>query len=468
MSKLLTKHKLIFSEILNRLKKEIGDTNYALSFSSVELVSLENEILIFGVPADFFKETIEKNHLEKIKEIAINSNITEVIVIVSDQKNAADFFSQEEKNDAKEKNSKKSTKTILAKPVTPQHETQEDALNPEFSFTNFVVGSSNSFAHSVATVIAKNPGEAHNPCLIYGNVGLGKTHLLQAIGNYIRHNFTDRKVLFYPSEKFLNAFTFAIANKKSRDFKNKIRNADVLLLDDIQFFSNKPSLQEEFYHSFNTLLLEKKQMVFASDRPIHQIRDLEERLQSRFRSNMIVDLQPPEPEMALGILHNALNKNSITDIDTEVINYIVERLRYNIRDMLGFVSRIVGYQSLTGNIVDLITIKQWAMDYSPKKNNQRRNTVDKILSVIANYYDIAVTELKSKKRNRRISHVRHIAIYLIKELTRCSQTDVGDIFNVTHVSVSKAIVQIDKERDIDPHFADEIEEIKERIYQKGD
>lgn len=452
----------IFTNILHNIKESIGETNFAFIFTSIELVSLQDKKLVFGVPAEMFKQTIDKEYLSLIKEIAYNkAQITDVEIIVSDQKNAVEFFVTEKSSNTN--TTKPSQKTQLIQLKTKN---LDNRISNSFTFKNFIVGSSNSFAHSVATVIAKNPGEAHNPCLIYGNVGLGKTHLLHAIGNDVRNRMPTLKVLYYPSEDFLNEFLLAIQNNKSRDFKNRIRSADVLLLDDIQFFTGKPALQEEFYHSFNTLMSEQKQMVFTSDRPVYQIRDLEERLQSRFRSNMIVDLQAPSPEMAMSILKNTLTKNNKPNISTEILNVVVERLRYNIRDMLGVISRIDGYEKLTGNKVNANMVRQWTAEYIPRKNSQRKTTSEKIVATTASLYNITLSDLKSKKRNRRITRIRHIASYLLRDLTNNSLTEIGNIFNISHVSVSNAITQIEKEIDVDPLFAEEIEEIKIQIHQK--
>lgn len=457
----------IFKQFLETVKKEIGETQYAFVFSSVELVSLDDHKFVVGVPANLFKSIIEREYLEALTKIAQDTmSVSEIEIVVSDQRNAVEFFSGD-KPSVPHTNKDSAVHAAPERVVVKTKLQHELNLNNNFSFENFIVGPSNSFAYSVATIIAKNPGEAHNPCLIYGDVGLGKTHLLQAIGNDVAKRFPKHKILFYPSEKFLNDFLNAIQSNKSRDFKNKIRSADILLLDDIQFFTGKPSLQEEFYHSFNTLLSEKKQMVFASDRQIHQIRDLEERLQSRFRSNMIVDLQAPSPETAMSILRNALARNKKHSISEEVLNLIVERLRYNIRDMLGVISRITGYEELTGKKVDASIIRQWTTEYIPRKNSQRTNTVDKILAVIAKYYGVTITELQSNNRNRRIARMRHIASYLLRNLTNNSLTEIGSLFNVSHVSVSKAISQLEKELDIDPNFADEIEELKLQIHQKN-
>ena len=459
--------KNILSNILLPLQQKIGTDRFAFAFSSVEQVSLQDNILIIGVPADFLKLTIENNHLESLKQIAQQeANIEDVKIVVSDQKNAIDFFSSNTIT-----NTATPTPTTHAKPAanTNQATDKDSALRESFNFDNFVVGPSNKFAHTVSIAIAENPGRAHNPCLIYGDVGLGKTHLIQAIGNKIKKENPNSKILYYPCEKFLNDFFDSLQNNNNpREFKNKIRSADVLLIDDIQFLSGKPASQEEFFHTFNTLSNEEKQMVFTSDRQIHRIQDLEERLQSRFRSSMMVDLSPPEPEVARGIIDKVLQEKKITDISAEVLQFVVDRMRFNIRDMLGVVNRIVGYQNLTESKIDIPLMQKWHAEYTPKRDMQKSRSLDKILSKISAFYNIPISEIKGKKRTRSIARIRHIAVYLLKEHTKHSHTEIGTIFNLSHVSASKAFSRIEEERKIDIALADELLEIEEKIYQNKD
>lgn len=442
--------KQIFKTILTQTEEAIGSTAYVFAFSSVELISLEDGVLVFGVPAEMFKSSIEKKHKTTLEKIAYQvAKITAVQIIVSDQKNATEFFSPQK------------TKSRVTK-----EETKEIKKTVAFSFDNFVVGPSNRFAYSVARAIAHNPGQAHNPCLFYSDVGLGKTHLLHAIGNHISINNPTQNILCMSSETFLNDFVQAIEEHKPRRFKNKVRKADVLLLDDIQFFSGKPALQEEFFHTFNVLLENQKQMVFTCDRPIFKVPDLEERLQSRFRSNMVVDLQPPEPEVARGIINKILKEKKITNIDEEVIGFVVDRMRSNIRDMIGVIDRINGIQQIMKKKVDLSLVRQWYADYSPQTHMKQQNTTDEVLSIIGGFYGISVSDLKSKKRQRHITRVRQIAIFLLRESTKLSFTEIGKIFSMSHVAASRSFVKVETDKEIDTSLFEEIEDIKFKIYKK--
>lgn len=468
----MSNEKEVFSNILIETRKVIGEEDFAFGFSSVELITLKNGKLTFGVPAEFIKDFIEKNRkdLEAVAEQV--GNITEIEIIISDQKNASDFYDQPimEIEDKTQTSSNSKKKNNEAK----TNARKNSGLNTNFTFDNFVVGDGNLFAHSIATVIAKNPGVAHNPCLFYGNVGLGKTHLLQAIGNEVFSLYPDKKVAFFSCEEFLTNFVEAIRTNDMKNFKNKTRKVDVLILDDIQFLTGKPSLQEELYHLFNFLLREEKQMIFSSDRPVHKIKDLEERLQSRFRSKMVADLQAPSQEMALGIIQNALVRNKerhnrseeAFDIDVKVIDFIVERLRFNIRDMLGFIDRIVGYQDITNKKVDETLVRKWSAEYHPQRNLQKRNTIDNIVEATADFFDMPVKDIVGQKRNRQIARVRHIAMYLLKEMTKNSLTEIGKVFDVSHVSVSTAISKIEEEKTVDSELSETIEDIKEKIYRK--
>lgn len=464
----MSEEKKLFKSILVETKSIIGEENFAFAFSSIELISLKNGKLVFGVPATFIKEIIEKEKtsLQTIaKKIA---NIEEIEIVISNQENAANFYDEHPSSPAPLSPPQKQT----MKPSPDKR--KEYGLNPNFSFDNFVVGDGNFFAHSIAKVVSSNLGVAHNPCLFYGSVGLGKTHLLQAIGNYIFDNFPKKKVIFYTLEEFLFLYVTALQNNDMKKFKNNTRKIDVLLIDDIQFLTGKERLQEELYHIFNTLIGEEKQMLFSSDRPLHKIPDLADRLQSRFRGSMMADIQAPSKEMAMSIINNAIEKNMNKkhrsersfDIRQEVLDFIVDRLRYNIRDMLGIIDTIVGYQDALNQKVGLEKIREFATMYKPQKNLQKKHTIDNIVQATSKFFDMPVSDITSKKRNRQIVRVRHIAMYLLKELTKNSLTEIGKIFSVSHVSVSVAINNIEEEKTIDSEIIEILENIKEIIYQR--
>ena len=316
----------------------------------------------------------------------------------------------------------------MDKPEKTETESNEidSLLNPKYTFNTFVIGNSNRFAHAASLAVAEAPAKSYNPLFIYGGVGLGKTHLMHAIGHYILSQNPKSKVLYVTSEKFTNELINSIQTNKNVEFRNRYRNVDVLLIDDIQFIAGKESTQEEFFHTFNALHEANKQIIMSSDRPPKEIPTLEDRLRSRFEWGLITDIQPPDLETRIAILKKKADMENL-EVDNEVLAFIAKRIESNIRELEGALTRIVAYSSLTNSNLDVAVadeaLKDIIFNHRPKKI-----TPELIQNVTADYYQLKVEDLKSKKRNRPIAYPRQVAMYLCRELTDLSLPKIGDLF----------------------------------------
>lgn len=305
-------------------------------------------------------------------------------------------------------------------------------LNRRYTFDNFVIGQSNHFAHAAANVVAKNPGKSYNPLFIYGGVGLGKTHLMHAIGNQIYDDNPEARISYISSEKFTNEMIAAIRSDRNEEFRQQYRNLDVLMIDDIQFISNKEGTQTEFFNTFNHLYEDQKQIVISSDKPPKDIPTLEERLRSRFEWGLQVDIQPPDFETRVAILQKKAETEGLI-VPQEVLSFIGEKIESNIRELEGTLTRVVAYSNLLGKPIDIELSHEALKDFiSPGK--RQSVTVELIKNIVADYYHIEVSDLEGKKRNRPIAFPRQVAIYLCREMTEEPLAKIGEAFGDRHHS----------------------------------
>ena len=357
-----------------------------------------------------------------------------------------------------------STKKIEKKVIKIEPTIEENSLLlPEYTFETFVVGASNQFAYIAAKNVAENPGNAYNPLFIYGGVGLGKTHLLQAIGNYLKNKL---KVVYITSEQFLNDFRKHLSIGEMDKFREKYRTCDVLLIDDVQFFAGKEDTQEEFFHTFNELYQQKKQICLSSDRPPKKINNLVERLKSRFGAGLIVDIQPPELSTKIAIIKNKCLLNGFK-LPNEVIEYMATELDINLREIEGVITKINAFAKIVG--IKEITIdfaKQALKDYIGDKKEEI--TLDDIIKLIAKEFNVKPSEITSKSRNRKIVLARRCAIYLAREFTQESTPTIAKYFGLKdHSAVSHAIKAFNKKLE-DKEFRMRIEELKSKIQLKSE
>jgi len=322
-------------------------------------------------------------------------------------------------------------------------------LNPKYTFGTFVVSSCNQFAHAASLAVAEQPSRAYNPLFIYGGVGLGKTHLMQAIGNRICEH-RDMAMAYISSESFMNELINAIRFERSHEFKERFRSVDVLLIDDIQFLAGKERTQEEFYYTFNALHDAQKQIVIASDKPPREIPRLEDRLRSRFEWGLIADIQPPDLETKVAILRKKAESER-THVPDDLALFIASNCGSNIRELEGALTKVVAYASMSGREVSLELAKETLHDFLPSVSPAA--TVDSIMKLVANYYNLPVVDLKSKNNSPQVSFPRQIAMYLCKQHTQCSLPEIGRRFGGKHHStVIHAIQKIERKRSLERDF----------------
>ncbi len=417
----------IWDKILDYTKQEIGERAFENWFTQARLSSVTEDGLIIEVPSSFFKDWIY-DHYRDILNIAILKTIGKVMPV-----------SFEIKAPLGTKKSQGVRPAATGKPL----QKKPFYLNPRYTFEGFVVGSSNRFAHAATMAIAESPAKAYNPLFIYGGVGLGKTHLMQAACHYVSEMHNDLKLFYTSSERFTNELISAIQNRTTAKFREKYRSVDVLLIDDVHFIAGKESTQEEFFHTFNTLYDAHKQIVLSSDRPPKTIPGLEERLVSRFEWGLVTDVQPPDLETRIAILKKKSERNAVS-LPEDVLYFIAERIKTNIRELEGALIKVIAYASLENTKISLDLTKDVLKDVLLE--GEKKISVDLIQKKVATYFDVKTSDLKAKKRSRQIAYPRQIAMYLTRELTNMTLPDIGEHFGGRdHSTVIHAYDKIQKE-----------------------
>jgi chromosomal replication initiator protein len=344
-------------------------------------------------------------------------------------------------------------------------ETSSFFLNPRYTFSTFVTGSNNRFAHAAALAVAESPSCAYNPLFLYGGSGLGKTHLMHAIGHYILQNHPDKKILYISSESFVNEFIQSLRNKQNIEFRQKYRNIDVLLIDDIQFIEGKDSTQEEIFHTFNTLYSSNKQIIISSDRPPKDLSTLDSRLRSRFECGLTADIQPPEFETRVAILQKKAELDHLPQSPglQEAFFIIAEKIKYNIRELEGALNRIVAYSKLTGEEIDGALVQKVLTDIFP--SGEQKVTPENIKQCVSSHFKIKLTVLDSSRRTRQLAYPRQIAMYLCREMTELSLPKIGEAFGgKDHTTVLHACNKIASElKQPGNHLQLVLEEIQNEI-----
>ncbi len=350
-----------------------------------------------------------------------------------------------------------------------QEALQSANLNPKYTFDTFVVGANNNLAHAASLAVAESPGEIYNPLFIYGGVGLGKTHLMHSVANFIMKNNPNAKILYVTSEKFTNELIDAIRNKNNistTEFREKYRNNDVLLIDDIQFIIGKESTQEEFFHTFNTLYESKKQIIISSDKPPKDIETLEERLRSRFEWGLTVDIQPPDYETRMAILRKKEELEGY-NIDNEVIKYIASNIKSNIRELEGALTKIVAFSKL-GNSKDIsISMAEDALKDIISPGGTKKITPEFIIQVVAEHYNLTTSDLLSQRRSKEISYPRQVAMYLCRNMTETPLQEIGKVMGGRdHTTIIHGIEKITKDLESTPTLQNTVDILKKKMNQK--
>jgi len=406
----------LWNKILEIIKEDLTPQAYNSWFSQTKAVKFGENELIISAPGDFCKDWLEKHYTVFIKDVLKRT-------LGSDDNLKIEFRTAEQKFSAPAHstlNLKKKTKKS-----EPFLKNNKLALTPKYTFDNFVVGNGNRFAHAACLAVAQSPSKSYNPLFVYGGVGLGKTHLMQAIGRYIAQQNGKTKILYISSEKFTNEMIDSIRDDRTVAFRDKYRSVDVLLIDDIQFLAGKERTQEEFFHTFNTLYDSNKQIVITSDSPPKDIPTLENRLISRFEWGLITDIQPPDLETRIAILRKKAQSENL-NVPAEVINFIADKIPSNIRQLEGALTRLVAFSTFTKKELSVSLAQDILKDIIPLEN--KKISINQIQKTVSDYYNIKVNFLLSKKRTKDIVLARQVAIYLSRELTDLSLISIGEVF----------------------------------------
>jgi len=447
----------LWSEAKNIIKSEISLQNFNTWFNSSFGLSLDEDTFKVSVPnkftADWLKNKFNKTVIKAVAGCLGASRKIEYVI--DDSKECIRPSNNTANKTIIAKGSGTDRVAIMDSPEFQSH------LNRRYLFGNFVVGDSNQFPHAAAKAVAEAPMQTkYNPLYIYGGSGLGKTHLVQAIGNEVTANFSTLKVLYVTSEKFTNDFIDAIAQKKTLEFAKLYRSVDLLLLDDIQFFTGKEATQEQFFHTFNALYQAGKQIVLTSDRPPREIRGLEERLLSRFQCGLVTDIQPPDLETRTAILNMIIKLQGLS-IPPEVVAYIANHVTKNIRELEGSIIRLNAYGSLNGKRIDLGFAQEALKDAF---TSSKEISIRSITEAVSDYYRIDSDELKSKRKTAELVRARQVAMYLCRKYTSNSLKKIGEDFGGRdHSTVIHAISTVEDNLDIDFNLKSAIESIKSAI-----
>ncbi len=448
----------IWNKFLSIMKTKLNSLSYDTWFSTSKLVELNEEHAVIIVPTIAHKKHLSESYIDIISDIfnsITGTNFNFEFVLENEYNNKKITVKKEEEEEL----------------GVPYNSSEKANLNPDYVFENFIVGESNRFAQATALAVAENPGKMYNPLFIYGNSGLGKTHLMQAIGNYIVKN-TNKRVLYVTSDQFINDFLGL--NKKDKDgtnfdyvdlFKDKYRNIDVLIIDDIQFLGNAPKTQNEFFHTFNTLYDDKKQIIISSDSSPDDLKHLEDRLRTRFNWGLKVNIFPPDNDLRKEILRKKIDNMDFTmNISEDAIDYIANMCSSDVRSLEGALTRVCAYSTIffQEEITLDLTIEALKGTITPMTNF--KNDIQKIQRVVAEHYNVSVEDLKSKKRVATIAFPRQIAIYLSRQLTDESFPKIGIEFGGRdHSTVMHSCDKIEKERKENKQLDNIINEIISKL-----
>ena len=408
----------VWAKVLGYLEDRLTSTIVSAWFDDAEVVELSDERLILYSPSELRREIITRRCADHIRDALKDLFNSDAKIVV---------FGDEE---------------LEAYKTKGKNPTAMD-FNPQFSFDSFVVGPSNRFAHGAAIAVSKNPGQVYNPLFIYGPPGVGKTHLLYAIANGIRKNKPDANIVYIKGDQFTNELIAAIQSGKNIEFRNKYREADLFLIDDVQFIAGKESTQEEFFHTFNKLYEEHKQIVMTSDRKPSDMLTLEDRLKTRFEWGLIADIQPPDYETRMAILKNKAIGLGL-DLGDDVCNYIAINITNNVRAIEGTVKKILAYRDLNNMPLDLNNISR-AIEDMFKAEGNTLPTPSLIISQVCKFYNVDEIILRGSQRTKNVAEARQIAMYLIRKLTNLSLPDIGQEFGKDHTTVLYSIEKVEKE-----------------------
>lgn len=445
--------KEIWDKVLEIAQERISNTSYQTFIKDTQLYSLKNDEAIILVSLPFNASWLNQRYSEIMQAIIYDVIGYEV---------KPHFISEDELASYNNVNTQEVQEPQVQHSSIDDKTWGKELFNMHNTFDTFVIGPGNRFPHAASLAVAEAPAEAYNPLFIYGGVGLGKTHLMHAIGHHVLSNKPNAKVIYTSSEKFTNEFIKSIRDNETEAFREKYRKIDVLLIDDIQFIQNKEQTQEEFFHTFNELHQNNKQIVISSDRPPKEIAKLEDRLRSRFEWGLIVDITPPDYETRMAILQKKIEEENL-DIPPEALNYIANQIQSNIRELEGALTRLLAYSKLQGKPITTELTAEALKDIiqSPKS---KKITIQDIQKVVGQYYSVRIEDFSAKKRTKSIAYPRQIAMYLSRELTDFSLPKIGEEFGGRdHTTVIHAHEKIANDIKSDPTFKQEVENLEKEI-----
>ncbi|MBI5419000.1 MAG: chromosomal replication initiator protein DnaA [Deltaproteobacteria bacterium] len=443
-----------WERILADMKEQVSDQVFETWLRPLRYVTREGSLLLVATPHQFFKQWIEENYLPQIEEFARKElgKETSVEIVVGGEE------------DGEVNRETPSPELILASLTDETPKRQKDrngGLNPRYTFDRFVVGVGNQFAQAASYAVATDPAKSYNPLFIYGGVGLGKTHLLHAIGNLAFERNRRIKICYITAEKFTNELIYCLRTNRMPDFKEKYRNVDMLLVDDVQFIAGKQRTQEEFFHTFNDLYSSRKQIVVSSDKFPKEIPDLEERIQSRFEWGLVADIQAPDMETRVAILNRKAEAEQIP-LPQDVALFLATAIKTNIRELEGSLIRIGAHASLTKREINMDLAREVLSRLL--ETAEREISPDAIVKAVAEHYNVKVSELRSDRKHKVVALPRQVAMYLIRELTRSSLPDIGQRFGGRdHTTVMYAVKKIEKKVKEEVSFRNTVEALRKAL-----
>jgi chromosomal replication initiator protein len=438
-------YEIFWKELLDQMQNEVTEQEFLMWFRNMEYIGSEECRIHASVPSNFYKDQVTQRYLHRLEEKLFELSGQKIRVLFRVQKRElkeTPAASAAPSPTGPSSPASRAAADAASAAAAARRRRKHPQLNSEYNFDRFVRGENNDFAYMASYAIAKNPGKAYNPCLIYGGVGLGKTHLLQAIGNLAYSDFSDLKIVYVTAETFTNEFILSIKENTSHQFKNRYRTVDILLIDDVHFLPGKVETQEELFHTFNALYDAGKQMVFTSDRPVSELKALSDRLRSRFERGLNVDLQPPNYETRLAILKKKIEEKKIS-IPDEVADLVCQNIKTNVRDLEKALTKLIAYAELVNHKISLEIAQRQLRDFFSNRE-QKNISIDLIQKVVAEYFGLSHLDLRGKKRTKAIAFPRQLAMYIARDVTEYSTTEVGLEFGGRdHTTVMHACQRIE-------------------------
>jgi chromosomal replication initiator protein len=452
----------LWGEVAGRLRGALNDTTYGTWFGEARGLELADDRFVLAVPNDFTRDWVEGHFLgligAAIRDVTGRERPIELRVSELAGPDDLQLDGQLEGDVAE-------AATAAVQRIPTQNRPESGGFNTKYTFDSFVIGSSNRFAHAAALAVAEAPAQAYNPLFIYGSTGLGKTHLLQAVAQYVSEHSSELSVRYVTSETFMNDFINSLRDKRIEGFKQRYRTYDVLMIDDVQFFEHKERIQEEFFHTFNSLYEAGSQIVMSSDRPPRDIATLEARLRSRFEWGLITDIQPPDLETRIAILRKKVKTDGIHVPDPQVLTFIASRVSTNIRELEGALTRVVAFSSLTGRAMSVDLAQDVLKDVFPQ-GEAAEVSIKRIQDLVAERFNMSLEELCGDKRSQNIVYPRQVAMYLSRELTDSSLPKIGKEFGGRdHTTVIHATSKIARLIREDRSVYNLVQELTARVKQ---